>query len=75
MRKLDRLGVLVKEETHAAKTGELTGRFYQPIPLARFRFGLKRERAAAQPAAARDVGLRLQKAKKLLGAEGENAAS
>ena len=53
MRKLDRLGVPVKEEIYAQRTGEVTGRFYQPIPLARFRFGLKRERTAAQAAAAR----------------------
>jgi hypothetical protein len=50
-RQLNGLGVPVKEETHAQRTGELTGRFYQPIPLAAFRWGKKRPRTAAQAAA------------------------
>lgn len=72
-RKLDRLGVAIREQT--THKGEVTGRFYQPIPLAVFRFGVKRERTEAQKAAARDMGLRRQKAKKLLCADGENAVS
>ena len=56
MRKLDRLGVPVEEETHGQRTGELTGRFYHPIPLAAFRWGMKRAASAAQMAArARNV--------------------
>ena len=61
-RKLARLGMVVQEETHAQRTGEITGRFYVPIPVARFRWGTKREitreRTAAQVAAGLKLGAR-----------------
>ena len=74
-RKLAKLGVAVKEETYAQRTGEVTGRFYQPIPLGVFRFGVKRPRTAAQRIAAREVGMRLAGAKKVLGADTLRAVS
>src|SRR5574338_42735 len=67
-RKLARLGVAVREET--THKGEITGRFYQPLPLALFKFGVKRERTEAQRAAARKAGARLAGTKKVLGADG-----
>jgi len=55
-RRLAKAGWAIERETHAKFTGERTGIFYMPIPLARFRFGLKRERTAAQVAAAQKGG-------------------
>jgi hypothetical protein len=72
-RKLDRLGVAVKEETY--HKGEVTGRFYVPIPLAMFRFGVKRERTAAQKAAAAKARASRQQPLNLQGADGANAVS
>ena len=74
-RKLERLGIAVREETHAQRTGEPTGRFYTPIPLARFRFGLKRERTPAQRAAAQRGAFVLCKRAKAAGADGSNGVS
>jgi hypothetical protein len=68
-RKLDRLGVAVREETRAQRTGEITGRFYVPMPVARFRWGVNRERTAAQVAAAQQAAVRLRNAQKLLAVE------
>jgi hypothetical protein len=72
---LERLGVRVKEETHPQRTGEVTGRFDQPIPVGRFRFGLKRQGTASQQAAGREAAARLRKPRTILGADGENAVS
>ena len=68
-RKLQRLGLAIREETHAQRTGEITGRFYVPVPVERLRWGMKGERSAAQLAAAQKAGERLKKAKKLLGSD------
>ena len=68
-RKLTRLGVAVREETVAQRTGEVTGRFYAPIPLTAFAWRTKRPRTAAQRAAAQKAAERLQKAQKVLAAD------
>ena len=72
-RKLERLGLPIDQETRAAKTGEITGRFYH-LPLTDFRWGKKRPRSPAQMAAAQKAGVRLQNAKKLLHSDEEDAA-
>jgi hypothetical protein len=57
------------------RTGEVTGRFYVPIPLAVFRFGVNGSGRRRRRRAARNMGLSRQKAKKLLCADGKNAVS
>jgi len=53
----------------------VSGRFYEPIPLARFRFGLKRQATASQQAVGRDAAARLRNPGLFLGADGENVVS
>jgi hypothetical protein len=52
-RRLEREGFAIREELHDARSWKVTGRVYEPIAAADFRWGKKRKRSAAQLAAAR----------------------
>jgi hypothetical protein len=58
-RKLEKAGLVPTEETHAKRTGELTGRFYR-VPLAGFGWRIKPPRTAAQVEASRQTAQRLR---------------
>ena len=71
-RRMARLGFVVREETRYAKTGEVSGRFYVPIPLADFRWGKRRQSSPAQRAAGQKA---IEKAREAYGRQKVNGGT
>ncbi len=71
-RQLAKRGFTVREQV-CDRTGAPSGRFYEPVPLASFRFGMKRRMTAAQRDGARERLLKVRNPSEPLGVRNQTA--